>query len=418
MDDTEIKRIEDIENFLRGVSKNGFRIPVVEERYCWMTRVLNQFQYLALTKKKKGVVFRYIQKCTGYSRQQISRLIAQYRQEGMIVPKVPQRYKFPKRYGDFEVGLLVQTDNLHSQLSGPATKKILEREYQVFGHKEYRILSQISVSHIYNLRQQKGYRKQALYHTRTHPSSCPIGERRKPQPNGKPGYIRVDSVHQGDREKEKGVYHINTLDEVTQFQVIACVEKISEHYLLPILKDLLEQYPFRILGFHADNGSEFINYQVAALLQRLFIQLTKSRPRHPNDNALLEGKNGSVIRKHMGYAHIPSRFAPGIHRFYKDFLNPYLNYHRPCFFPDVVIDKKGKAHKRYPYQNLMTPYEKLRAIPLGESCLKKYLSFQQLDTFATMFSDNQFAERMNTAKDKLFAKINSHEHPFSASSLD
>lgn len=418
MDDTQIKSIEDIENFLRGVNKNGFRIPSVEERYRWMTGVLKQFRYLKLPKKKKGVVLRYLKKRTGYSRQQLSRLIAQYRREGKIVKKEPKRYRFPKKYGEPEVGLLVQTDNLHSQLSGPATKRILEREYRVYGRKEYRRVSCISASHIYNLRHQKGYRKQALYHTKTHPSSRSIGERRKPQPEGKPGYLRVDSVHQGDRENQKGVYPINTIDEVTQFQVVACVEKISEHYLLPILEDLVEQYPFRIVEFHADNGSEFINHQVAALLQKLLIDLTKSRPRHPNDNALLEGKNGSVVRKHMGYAHIPSRFAPPIHRFYKDFLNPYLNYHRPCFFPEVIMDHKGKLRKRYPYQNLLTPYEKLRAIPHGESFLKQELSFQQLDSFAKMMSDNRFAERMNIAKDKLFAKILHHEQPFSASSLD
>jgi transposase InsO family protein len=313
------------------------------------------------------------------------------------------------------VSLLVQTDNLHSQLSGPATKKILEREYQVYGRKEYQRLSHISVSHIYNLRQRKTYRHQALYFTKTHPTLRGIGERRKPQPQGKPGYIRVDSVHQGDSGQGKGVYHINTIDEVTQYQVIACVERISEAYLLPVLEDLLLQYPFTLCQFHADNGSEYINYQVAEMLQRVFIKLTKSRPRHPNDNALVESKNGSIVRKHMGYAYIPSGYASPIHRFYKEIFNAYLNYHRPCFFPETLTDSRGKQKKVYPYHKLMTPYEKLRAIPHGESFLKKNLSFTQLDAFANQMSDNQFAERMSQAKDKLFAKIVHHEHPFSAS---
>ncbi len=383
-----------------------------------MTRVVEQFGYLGLTKKEKGIVFRYLQKRTGYSRQQTSRLIAQYRQEGRIVRKEPKRYRFPKKYGDREIGLLAQTDNLHQQMSGPATKKILEREYQVYGRKEYQVLSQISVSHLYNLRQRKTYRHQALYFTKTHPTSRRMGERRIPQPQGKPGYLRVDSVHQGDSGTQKGVYHINTIDEVTQYQVVACVERISEAYLVPVLQDLLDQYPFILREFHADNGSEFINHQVAGLLQKLLIQLTKSRPRRPNDNALVESKNGSIVRKYMGYAHIPSRYAVSIHRFYKKVLNPYLNYHRPCFFPVVTIDRKGKQKKLYPYDQLMTPYDKLRAIPLGESFLKKGLSFTQLDALANQMSDNQFAERMNKAKDKLFANITNHELPFSASFLD
>jgi transposase InsO family protein len=313
------------------------------------------------------------------------------------------------------VSLLVQTDNLHNQLSGPATKKILEREYQVYGRKEFRILRHISVAHIYNLRQKKTYRHQALYFTKTHPTSRCIGERRKPQPQGKPGYIRVDSVHQGDSDRQKGVYHINTIDEVTQYQVLACVERISEAYLLPVLQDLLAQYPFTLREFHADNGSEFINHQVAGLLQKLWIQLTKSRPRRPNDNALVESKNGSIVRKHMGYAYIPSGYAPSLHRFYKEVFNPYLNYHHPCFFPETKTDSRGKQKKVYPYHKIMTPYEKLRAIPRGESFLKKNISFTQLDAFASQMSDNQFAERMTKAKDKLFAKILHHEPPISAS---
>ena len=238
----------------------------------------------------------------------------------------------------------------------------------------------------------------------------------KPRPEGKPGYIRIDSVHQGNTLEHEGVYHINAVDEVTQFQVIACVERITEDCLLPVLQDLLEQYPFYLLEIHTDNGSEYINYRMAEMLQRLLIKFTKSRPRHSNDNALVESKNGSVVRKLMGYSHIPARHATPIHTFYKDFLNPYLNYHRPCFFPETHTDSKGRQKKTYPYSKLMTPYEKLKSIPKGESFLKKPLTFTQLDAFALQMSDNQFAERMSKAKDKLFDKFKYHDLPVSASS--
>jgi hypothetical protein len=68
-----------------------------------------------------------------------------------------------------------------------------------------------------------------------------------------------------------------------------------------------------ILGFHADNSSEYINHRVASLLEKLRIELTKSRARQSNDNALVESKNGSIVRKHLGYAHIASRFGYRAH---------------------------------------------------------------------------------------------------------
>ncbi len=75
---------------------------------------------------------------------------------------------------------------------------------------------------------------------------------------------------------------------------------------------MLEQFPFRILGFHSDNGSEFIRYSAARLLNKLLIEQTKSRPRHSNDNGLAEAKNGAVIRKHMGYGYIAAPHAAAI----------------------------------------------------------------------------------------------------------
>jgi transposase InsO family protein len=144
----------------------------------------------------------------------------------------------------------------------------------------------------------------------------PIGERRRPDPQGRPGYLRVDTVHQGDTEDAKGVYHINAVDEVTQWEIATAVEGISEAYLEPVLTTMLNQFPFVIHGFHSDNGSEFINQTVAKLLSKLMIQQTKSRPRHSNDNGLAETKNGAVIRKHMGWGHIPARHAERIQQFY------------------------------------------------------------------------------------------------------
>ena len=117
--------------------------------------------------------------------------------------------------------------------------------------------------------------------------------RRAPAPDGRPGFIRIDSVHQGDHDGIKGLYHINAVDCVTQWQVVASGQTISEAHPLPVIEQMLAQFPTPILGFHADNGSEYVNRRVAAMLDKLKAEFTRSRPRHSNDNGLAETKNGA-----------------------------------------------------------------------------------------------------------------------------
>ncbi|MDQ7072912.1 MAG: hypothetical protein Q9N32_04695 [Gammaproteobacteria bacterium] len=92
-------------------------------------------------------------------------------------------------------------------------------------------------------------------------------------------------------------------------------------------------------------GSEYINKDVAKLLKKLHIEFTKSRSRKSNDNALAESKNAAVVRKILGYSHIPQHYAPIINQFNLDFVFPYINFHRPCFYPETIIDKKGEGAK-------------------------------------------------------------------------
>ncbi len=195
------------------------------------------------------------------------------------------------------------------------------------------------------------------------------------------------------------------MDGVTQWRLVATCERVSQAYRLPVLAELLAGFPFQILGFHADNGSEYINRRVADLLNQLNIEFTKSRPRHSNDNALAETKNGAVVRKHLGYAHIPQRFATQLNAFCRDYLNPSVNFHRPCFFPVETVDAKGKIKKRYPYENLMTPYDKLRSLPQAQAFLKPGITFEQLDQQAQQLSDNEAAKQLNEARNQLFQSI-------------
>jgi len=409
MNDSQIETLEQVRQFLAGVAVMKITIPSKTECYRWIQGTLVRFRYLTLGKADRGLIRRYLQQISGYSRAQIARLIKQYQKTGRIQRRQHTVKGFTSKYTREDIHLLAQLDELHGTLSGPATKKLCERAWQVFKQVKYQRLAGISVSHLYNLRQSTPYSRQRGKVDKTRPVQRRIGERRKPRPEGRPGYIRVDTVHQGDRDGTKGVYHVNAVDEITQFEGVASVERISEHYLIPVLASLIDSFPFIIKGFHADNGSEYINKRVAGLLNKLLIELTKSRSRRTNDNALVESKNGSIVRKHLGYHHIPQKWAPLINEFNQKYLNPYINYHRPCFFPIVIIDAKGKQKKTYPYKAMMTPYEKLKSLPQAKQYLKPGITFKQLDDIALAISDNEAAQQLNEARKQLFKTIHEQD---------
>ena len=400
--------LDEVRAFLDGNAAVTFTAPVAPARYRWLETTLRQFRYDTLKRADKGLLQVFLRKVTGYSRAQLTRLIGQWRHGRRIADRRgPPRQPFARRYTAADVSALVALDRLHHQLSGPATKKLAERAFAVFGDARFANLARISVAHLYNLRASAGYQRQRGHHEPTRSRSVAIGERRRPQPNGTPGYLRVDSVHQGDWDGIKGLYVINLVDAVTQFEVVVAVERISEHFLIPALQQALAAFPFTVRGFHSDNGSEYINHQLAAMLDKLRIEFTKSRARRTNDNALVESKNASVVRKHLGYGHIPSHHAQTVNAFLRDHLTPYLNFHRPCFFPEVTVDAKGRQRRRYRYEHMNTPYEKLKAIPAAAALLQPGVTFADLDTLARAMTDNQAAEQLNHAREKLFQRIKS-----------
>ena len=219
--------------------------------------------------------------------------------------------------------------------------------------------------------------------------------------------MRIDSVHQGDLDGVKGVYHITCVDASSQWQVQACVQGISEAFLLPVLELVMAQFPFEIAGFHSDNGSEYINHKVAKMLEKLRIEQTKSRSRHSNDNALAESKNASVVRKHMGYSHIPQKYAKPINAFYEGVFNSWLNLHRPCLFATESVSEKGKIIKRYKHKDVKTPLECL--VQLDEKGLVTFKAGIQLDDLlakAREKTDLEAAQEMQQAKADLFELFN------------
>jgi hypothetical protein len=392
------------------VSNRGVDWQATEQQavYGLIERVLKNQQYSRLRKSQRGVVKAFLLRVTGLSRAQITRLIRRWMQMRRIERKPERRPSFKRRYTQSDIELLVEIDAAHEDLSGPAVRHLLKRELEVFGNEEFRRLAGISVSHIYNLRKSSGYRKLRVRVEHTRARQIAIAERRKPDPKGRPGYIRVDTVHQGQRDGKPGVYHINAVDTVTQWEVVGCVTSICERDLIPVLEAMLHQFPFRIIGFHCDNGSEFLNHKVVQLLGKLMVEeFTKSRAYKTTDNAMVEGKNGSVVRRQIGFGAIGAEHAEEFQKFYTAYLNPYLNFHHPCGFATIETGHRGKRRRVYRHNDYRTPYEKLTSLKDWQKHLKEGISSQHLGREAGRMSDTEAARRMQKAKLALLSRCRS-----------
>ena len=397
MDDSRFTNLKQLKSFLKSSKKLVIRFSSVDEKYEFIDKTVDRFNYKNLSGKDKRIVLLYIKKLTGYKRAQLFRLVKRA-VEGKLTRKKYIR-KNPKTvYTIRDIKLLEKTDEWHLRLSSLATKEILRREYAIFRRNKYENISQVSVSHINNLRHTPTYKSSWVNPTKAR--TVAIGKTEKPENNGIPGSIRVDTVHQRD------VYHINAVDEITQWEVVVCVPQITKKCLKVALPLLLGQFPFAVFNFHSDRGIEFINETVANILNELLINQTKSRSRHTNDNALVETKNGSVIRKNMGYTHIPEKLAPLLNEFYTKYFNVYVNYHRPSLFvTEIRIDEKGREKKIY--GEARVPYDKLKQVSYKKKkhFLKKGITFEKLDMIAYEKSDNDFARDLRKRERILFNKI-------------
>jgi transposase InsO family protein len=396
---SETLSLVEIEAFLGASNGVRFEGNSRSEVYNWVERLLCQHEYAVQGRRIKGLLRAYVERMTGLSRAQATRLVGLFRTTGQVRARPSGGYRFQSRYTPSDIALLASVDLAHDRLSGPATRHILRREFEVYKKPGFERLARISNGQLYNLRQRPAYRQRALHYEKTRPIAVSIGERRKPDPQQRPGFLRIDTVHQGDGPNGKGIYHINAVDEVTQWEIVQAAPRISEAYLLPVLDNILRQFPFAILNFHSDNGSEFINGVVAQLLQKLNVEQTKSRPRHSGDNGLVETKNAAIIRKHIGWGHIAPAHADRLNQFYTGFLNPYVNYHRPSAQPEIQIDAKGR--KRRLYKQWRTPLETLLSLDRPEQYLRNGLTIAALQRVAAANSDTDAATKLQTARSTL-----------------
>lgn len=404
MDDSRIVSIAQLRDFLKVGKDIKFIAVNKKQKYAWINNCLVKFKYFRLRKKDKSSILKYILRVAGLSAVHLKRLLKKKKDFGVLLLSKHwgRKNTFKITYGPADIQLLVKVDNAHNRLNGPATKKILISEWKDYHKSEFENLKNISVSRLYGLRQTRQYISHSTTLTETDPVKRNIGERRKPDPQGKPGYLRVDTVHQGDKDGQKGVYFINLVDEALQWELLVSVEGISEQFLKPALETILICFPFVLHGFHSDNGGEYINHQVEYILNKLSIHQTKSRSRKTNDNALVEGKNGSIIRKWFGRNHIPKIFASMINTFCQNYFNTYLNFYRPCGFATTQADHKGKQKKIYELENYLTPYQKLKILENWTQYLAPGRTEKELDDICLAYSNTDFAELMQAERTKLF----------------
>ena len=422
MDETRLRTMEQLQEFLKATPEVAFTAHGLggaadNQRYEHISRVLTRFDYPQRNKRERGVVLAYLRRTSGYGRAQLTRLVARWAVNRVAQHPLLKQYRAPalpfaRKYTAADVELLVEMDRAQEDVCGAAVAHLLQRAYTVYGDPRYVRLADLSVSHLYNLRKHADYQARRVSFVKTRAVCNPIGVRKAPSPNGRAGFVRIDTVHQGDLDGVKGVYHITCVDEVSQWQVQACVQGISEAFLLPVLALVLLQFPFEIVGFHSDNGSEYINGRVAKSLQKLLVEQTKSRSRHSNDNALAESKNASVVRKHMGYSHIPQKYAKPINAFYQEVFNPWLNLHRPCMFASDTVSAKGKVVKRYRHEDVKTPLAALTQLcDRGLASFKAGVTLAALQALADAQTDLAAAQDMQRAKAELFRLFNAGRTP-------
>ena len=411
MNFSKLRTIGQLRQFVQGMHAVQFQ-PLADAatRYRHISLIMRRFGYAKLERADRSVLLRFLERTSGYSSAQLKRLVARHLRGEVL----RQRYVIPEqayaqRFTDADIAILAQVDRAFGTLSGAATTHVLWRQWHTYGDARFERLSSLSVSHLYNLRQSQPYQRQRVQHQATRASARGqhIGQRRAPQPQGQAGFIRIDSVHQGDHDGIKGVYHINAVDSVTQWEVVVCVEHLGHSFMSRAVELMVEQFPFTLQGIHADNGVEYINWRMLDLMEEARIELTKSRPRRSTDNALVEGKNGAVVRKMFGFSHIARSKAGLLNEFNHAYFNPLNNLHRPCLFASLEPDPKkpGRTRKRYYARDAQTPLEKLASLPKRLRNLKPGVTLKALQAQAAAQSDLQAAQALQAAWEKLAPKV-------------
>ena len=421
-----LRTTEQLRAFVEGNEAVDFRPRNRDEAYGFVQETLKRFGYRRLGKRDKSVVLRFLMAATGISRQQMERLVRQWRETGAVRDRRGggRGRPFARKYAAVDIRLLAEVDEAYEQMSGLATREVLRRQFEVFGDARFERLATISNGHVYNLRASTTYRAKRTAWSKTRPTTVAIGLRQAPEPEGRPGHVRVDTVHAWTSSTLATATASRACTSSTSSKPTACGRRSHSTSssvpssaspsaswcrcsraccFLPVPHPRLSRRQ-RVAQRRA--GSEYINHRVAALLDKLRVErFTKSRARHSNDNALAESKNANVIRRWFGHDHIPQRFAPEVSRFAQATLSPFLNFHRPCLFATEYRDANGKIRRKYLAADVMTPYARLRSLPGANRFLKPGIDFALLDAVAAAETDLEAARRVQAERRELFLRI-------------
>ena len=252
-----LRTMERVRAFVEGSEPVDYQPKDRASAYAFVRRTLVAFDYDRLGRADRGCVRAYIGKVCGFSPAQITRLVRQQAQTGVVEDRRVRNSgrAFERVYTLPDIRLLAEVDEAFGGMSALATCEVLRREFEVHGDARFERLAGLSRSHVYNLRASRTYRTKRTRREKTRPSPVAIAVRKAPEPTGRPGFVRVDTVHLGDKDGRKGVYVVNMVDEVTQYEHVGAVPGISERFMVPVLEALLLRFPFHVLGFHADNAS-------------------------------------------------------------------------------------------------------------------------------------------------------------------
>lgn len=405
------KEMKDIYPFL-NLSEVSFQFNDRKDTYFFIKRTTWNLYYKKRTKSEKSDILQYLSLVTGYSRIQTKRLVSlAVKGRLQFSMKKRNRTSFKRVYTDEDITLIAEFDETAKDRNGHAMRRHFKRQYELYGDERFKRLSKISNGQIYNLRDTNLYRYHHKRFIVTNPVANHIGNRRKPRPEGQAGFIRVDTLHQGDKDDKKGPYYINFVDEITQWQIVVCVLQINEQHLKPVYKQVLDQFPFKVKNFHSDNGSEFLNEYVSKILNERHIEQTKSRPRKHNDNGLVESKNGWVIRKEFGFIFRPKEAAAEIQKYLEKYFNNYLNYHRVCAYPRVMTDKRGVERMVYKAEDYRTPFEKLQEVDPKGKTLQNQNTYEKMNEIQMEKSDYEYIIEMRDAYHKMIRKIQNLDSP-------
>jgi len=165
------------------------------------------------SKAHRGLIHRYLQRVTGYSWPQLTRLIGQYLRSGRLV----RRYRatttsYARKFTPEDVVLLAELDSTHGTLPVPATRVVLGRAFHLFGQARY---ERILVAHLYNLRAKPLYQQRRVDYSNIQTQPSTIGIRRAPAPEGRPGFIRIDTFHQATMTGARGLLGQSSSDPST-----------------------------------------------------------------------------------------------------------------------------------------------------------------------------------------------------------